>query len=164
MIAPPSTPGKHRYKLEERLEKHPWRKSINRMSRQLEPDWRSVRGIKDTQTGEWHTEPREKKPVHFLGVRMLNGMPPLTPQKVRAVLKKAGIEFSTSEATRVAGWHHTTSGVAVWQNGYGSISVGYVFHHWAKERPYLKVLAPALKALQDAGLNPTQHDDGRIEL
>lgn len=161
---PPTAAPKHRYKLDERLEKHPWRKSINRMSRQLEPDWHSVRGIKDTQTGEWHTEPREKKPVHFLEVRRLNGMPPLTPQKVRGVLKKAGIEFSTSHTTRIRGWHSTTSGATVWQADNGAISVGYVFHHWAKERQYHAMLAPALAALRAAGLNPTQHDDGRIEL
>lgn len=164
MIAPPSTPGKHRYKLEERLEKHPWRKSINRMSRQLEPDWHSVRGIRDTQTGEWHTEPREKKPVHFLEVRRLNGMPRLTPQKVRAVLKKAGMDFSTTSTTRVPGWHRVSTGYKVWQSEDGAISVGYEFYHWAKERPYHGVLAPALAVLRAAGLNPTQHDDGRIEL
>ena len=164
MIAPPSTPGKHRYKLEERLEKHPWRKRRRPISKALEPDLTRVRGIRDTQTGEWHTEPREKKPVHFLEVRRLNGMPRLTPQKVSAVLKKAGMDFSTTSTTRIPGWHRVSSGYKVWQSEDGAISVDYEFHHWAKERPYLKVLAPALKALQDAGLNPTQHDDGRIEL
>ena len=54
--------------------------------------------------------------------------------------------------------------MTVWQTETGTINVGYVFNHWAKDRPYQTVLAPALKALQDAGLNPTQHEDGRIEL
>lgn len=154
----------HRYELEERLAKHQWRKRINRMSRQLEPDWYSARGIKDTQTGEWHTEPSNKHASQFADVRRLNGMPPLTPQKVRAVLKKAGIKFSESHTTRVRGWYDTTSGVTVRQHDDGAITVGYTFGRWAKECPRQTALAPALKALQDAGLNPTQHDDGRIEL
>ena len=164
MTAPPNPNHKHRYKLDETTAPHPWRKRRHPISKALEPDTYWVRGIRDTQTGEWHTEPREKKPVHFLEVRRLNGMPPLTPQKVRAVLKKTGMDFSTTSTTRIPGWHRVSSGYKVWQSEDGAISVGYVFHHWAKERPYLKVLAPALKALQDAGLTPTQHPDGRIEL
>lgn len=164
MIAPPSTPGKHRYKLDETTAPHPWRKHRHPNSKALEPDLTWVRGIRDTQTGEWHTEPREKKPVHFLEVRRLNGMPRLTPQKVRAVLKKAGMDFSTTSTTRIPGWHRVSTGYKVWQSEDGAISVGYVFHHRAKERPYQTVLAPALAVLRAAGLNPTQHDDGRIEL
>lgn len=154
----------HRYELDERLGKHQWRKSINRISRQLEPDWYWARGIKDTHTGEWHTEPGNKHASQFADVRRLNGMPPLTPQKVRAVLKKAGIVFSESHTTRVRGWYSTTSGVTVRQSNTGAIHVDYTFGQWVKERPLQTVLAPALKALQDAGLNPTQHDDGLITL
>lgn len=165
MIPPPSTPApKHRYKLDETTAPHPWRKRRHPISKALEPDLTWVRGIRDTQTGKWHIEPRSKTAAQFADVRKLNGLPPLTPQKVRGVLKKAGIEFSTTHATRIRGWHSTTSGTTVWQSDNGSISVGYSFNHWAKERPYRTVLAPALKALQDAGLNPTQHEDGRIEL
>ena len=164
MTAPPNPNHKHRYKLDETTAPHPWRKRRHPISKALEPDLTWVRGIRDTQTGEWHTEPREKKPVHFLEVRRLNGMPPLTPQKVRAVLKKAGMDFSTTSATRITGWHRVSSGHKVWQSEDGAISVGYEFYHWAKERPYHGVLAPALAVLRAAGLNPTQHNDGRIEL
>lgn len=154
----------HRYELDETTAPHPWRKRRHPISRALEPDRVWVRGIRDTQTREWHTKPGNKHASQFADVRRLNGMPPLTPQKVRAVLKKAGIKFSESHTTRVRGWYNTTSGVTVRQHDDGAITVGYTFGRWAKECPRQTALAPALKALQDAGLNPTQHDDGRIEL
>lgn len=163
-IAPPPAAPERRYMLAETLEPHPWRKRRNPISKVLEPTWQPKRGIRDTQTREWHTKPMPRSQSQYADVRAANGLPPLTTQKVRSVLKKAGLVFSASHTTRIRGWHHTTSGVTVWQAEDGSISVGYNFNHWAKERPYQTMLAPALKALQDAGLNPTQHEDGRIEL
>ena len=164
MTAPPTPAPKRRYELREQSADHPWRKVRVTGMNQLVPALTWKRGVWDNETHGWHTEPREKKPVHFLAVRALNELPPLTQQKVRGVLKKTGMDFSTTSTTRIPGWHRVSSGYKVWQSEDGAISVGYVFHHWAKERPYLKVLAPALKALQDAGLTPTQHPDGRIEL
>lgn len=164
MTAPPNPNHKRRYQLDETTAPHPWRKRRHPISKALEPDLMWVRGIRDTQTREWHVQPRMKSADQFAEVRALNGLPPMTPQKVRGVLKKAGMDFSTTSTTRIPGWHRVSSGYKVWQSEDGAISVGYEFNHWAKERPYHKVLGPALKALQDAGLNPTQHDDGRIEL
>lgn len=152
-----------RYKLDETFEPHPWRKRRGHNG-QLIPALQPLRGVKDTETGDWHTKPRPRRQSQYADARAANGLPPLTTQKVRSMLKKAGLYFSTSHTTRVRGWHSITSGVTVWQTETGTIHVGYVFNHWAKERPYLTKLAPALKALQDAGLNPTQHEDGRIEL
>lgn len=156
--------SKHRYQLDETTAPHPWRKRRHPISKALEPDLMWVRGIRDTQTGEWHVQPRSRDAGQFAEVRALNGLPPLTPQKVRGVLRKARIQSSSSHTTRVRGWHHVSSGTTVWQSDDGSITVGYAFNHWAKEHHVKELLAPALKALQDAGLNPTQHDDGRIEL
>ena len=160
----PRVPKGYRYELRDRHAEHPFRKRRNPISKALEPDITWLRGVWDNETHDWATKPRSKDAGQFADVRKLNGLPPLTQQKVRGVLRKARLDFSKSHTTRVRGWHSTTSGITVWQSDDGAISVGYVFHHWAKERPYLKVLAPAMKALQDAGLNPTQHDDGRIEL
>jgi hypothetical protein len=155
---------KRRYELREQAADHPWRKVRVTGMNQLVPALTWKRGVWDNETHGWHTEPREKKPVHFLAVRTLNGMPPLTPQKVRGLLKKAGIMFSSTRTTRIRGWYSTTSGVSVSQHDDGVITVGYEFNHWAKEFPTAKMLATPLKVLQDAGLNPTQLDDGRIEL
>lgn len=162
-IAPPPEVPKRRYKLDETLEPHPWRKRRDHNG-QLIPALQSRRGVKDTETGDWHTKPRPRHQSQYADARAANGLPPLTTQKVRSVLKKAGLHFSALHTTRVRGWHSTTSGVTVWQTETGTIHVGYVFNHWAKAHPYQTMLAPALKALQDAGLNPTQHEDGRIEL
>lgn len=154
----------HRYKLDEKLVPHPWRQRRHPISGALEPSHTWHRGIQDSERNEWAVEPQPKTVAQFAEVRRLNGMPPLTPQKVRGVLKKAGIRFSESHATRVHGWHSVSSGVTVWQDMTGAISIGYTFNHWAKERPYQTMLAPARKALEDSGLPFTQHDDGRIEL
>lgn len=162
-VAPPAAP-KRRYELREQSAPHPWRKVRVTGMTKLVPALSWLRGVWDNETDDWATKPRSKDAGQFADVRKLNGLPPLTPQKVRGVLKKAGIDFSSTHTTRIRGWHSTTSGTTVWQSDDGSISVGYSFNHWAKERPYRTVLAPALKALQDAGLNPTQHEDGRIEL
>lgn len=153
-----------RYKLDETTGPHPWRKRRNPISQALEPAYQMMRGIKDTETREWHTPPKSRAQSQFIEVRALNGLPPLTRQKVQGVLKRAGLHFSETHTTRVAGWYHTTAGVTVWQSEEGEIKVGYTFHHHAKERPYNIVLAPALKALQEAGLNPQQTEDGLITL
>lgn len=152
-----------RYKLDENIVPHPWRKR-RAPDGTLLPAWHSVRGIKDTTTGEWHAVPTLRAQSQFQDVRTLNGMPPLTPQKVRAVLKRAGINFSESHSTRIRGWHNTTSGTTVWQTETGELCVGYNVNHWTKDPDFPKLLAPAFKALQQAGLNPTQRDDGLITL
>lgn len=162
-VLPPPTPDTQRYELKESSGPHPWRKWRNRDG-QLVPAVQWTRGIWDRQTRDWHTQPTAKSQSQFADVRKLNGMPPLTLQKVRGVLRRASITASATHTTRIPGWYHTTSGTTVWQSDDGAINVGYNFHHHAKERPYVKVLTPSLKALQDAGLNPTQHPDGRIEL
>ena len=153
-----------RYELDEQLAPHPWRKRRNAMSKALEPDYTIVRGIRDTETGDWHTQPRSKSAGQFTDVRALNGMPPLTMQKVRSVLKSAAISFSKSHSTRIRGWHSVTSGVTIQQTKTGELRIGYNANHWAEDRDVPKLLAPALKALQEAGLNPQQTEDGLITL
>ena len=160
----PAAKPKHRYELKETTGEHPWRKRRNPLTRELEPAFYWMRGVWDNERKDWHAQPRSKDAGQFADVRLLNGLLPLNVQQVRGVLRKARIQFSTSETTRVRGWHHVTSGVTVWQSEDGSISVGYVFNHWAKEHHVKELLTPALNVLQAAGLNPTQHDDGRIEL
>lgn len=153
-----------RYKLDEATGLHPWRKRRNPLSGALEPAYQALRGIKDTETGEWHTEPRAKRQLPYTLVREANGLPPLSRQKVQAALKNRGIDFSETHTTRIRGWHNTTSGVTVWQSETGEIHVGYNVNHWAKDPDFPKLLAPAFKALQQAGLNPTQREDGLITL
>lgn len=164
MSTPPNPGRKYRYELRDRSAQHPFRKRRNPISKALEPDITWLRGVWDRETHDWATKPRSKDAGQFADVRKLNGLPPLTQQKVRGVLRKARLDFSTTSTTRIPGWHRTSSGYKVWQSDDGAISVGYEFNHWAKERPYLKMLTPVLKVLQDAGLNATQYDDGRIEL
>lgn len=155
---------KRRYELREQAADHPWRKVRITGQSQLVPALTWKRGVWDNETHDWATKPLRKEASQFAEVRALNGMPPLTQQKVRGLLKKAGINFSSTHTTRIRGWHSTTSGVSVSQHDDGVIIVGYSFNHWAKEFPTAKMLATPLKVLQDAGLNPTQRDDGRIEL
>lgn len=153
-----------RYKLDETTGKHPWRKRRNPYNGTLEPAYQALRGIRDTETGEWHTEPATRRQLHYVLVREANGLPQLSRQKVQAALKTRGIQFSETHTTRVRGWHNTTGGVKVWESDTGVINVGYNVSHWTKDPDFPALLAPAFKALQQAGLNPTQRDDGLITL
>lgn len=152
-----------KYELFEATGKHPWRvrKDFNG---KLVPAYMALRGIRDVKTREVHTEPRRLHASQVTEVRALNGMPPLTMQKVRGVLRKANISASETHTTCVRGWHNVTSGTTVWQDIHGAIHVGYNVSHWAKDPDFPKLLAPAFAALQAAGLNPTQADDGMITL
>lgn len=154
-----------RYELKDQFHPHPWRKVINPISRQLEPAHYSRRGVWDSEANEWATTPADRAQSQYADVRRLNGLPLLTPQKVRAVLKKAGLVLDSTHTTRIRGWHGHTGGYSVEQDARGRLFTGYVFDHWRRDKPYDAVLAKALAALQGAGLTcELQLESRRIEL
>jgi hypothetical protein len=55
---------------------------------------------------------------------------PVTTQKVRAVLRKAGVRLSTSSTTAVKGWHDHTEGYEVHKYYPDRIAVDYTFGTW----------------------------------
>lgn len=83
-----------------------------------------------------------------------NAVKPITIQKVRSVLKKAGFPASKSYPTRIPGWHRNAPGSYVRKRlGEGFVIEWTGMDHWMKEETSKKERRAKVEAMRQALLD-----------
>jgi hypothetical protein len=131
------TATKLRFELRETPVRHPYFVRRNPVSGNLEPKIVVGRGVWDNDEQRWAVEPKMKKDgATHPHVRVMNGLPELTTQRVVAILRKAGHSIGKWLASgQIRGWGDYSAGALVKWDDFGRIHVHHVVGHWSKLNP-----------------------------
>lgn len=150
----------YRYQYRETVINHPWAVKYDPGMKRNRPKQIVGAMILDTEANvTMSVGPKSRiKPDQ---VRELNQFPPLTTQKVCAVLRKAGIPVAVwNRSGMVRGWGSWSSGVRAQYDDFGRIGIGYELNHWSKATTHdvEKRLDQAVEAMAKAGIHPVDRD------
>jgi hypothetical protein len=149
------------YRLAFSLEKGYGRRTYNPRSKGWEDGFSNVRGIKDAE-GKWVGKPSPRW-HDYATLREMNGLPPMSTAKVRAVLKKAGlIAAKYHRSGMVKGWGDWSPGYKVEYDDYGRVTVRYQPGRWYDGGT--TEYASYFEALSKAGLPINREDNGALWL
>lgn len=97
-------------------------------------------------------------------VRALNGLAPVTVQRVTGALRRAGVSIGTWCASgQVRGWGSYTRGIRVRFDEFGRVALDFVSGHHSRHTPddELRALERAADALEAAGVPILSRDLAR---
>lgn len=143
----------HRYQLSYTSMPHPWKRRHDAVTGALVPVSVEACYVRDTQTGDYASDPSTKGAMIHDLVREKNGLPAVSLPAIKRALTKAKLSLSETHATRIRGWHNWTPGLEISRSVDGTFALTYVSRRYGEDKTDVPALMRrAVDALAAAGI------------